>query len=124
MSLDLSTLALIVAIVLPMAGIFAAILLTVSVFSKSYKEAQGYIGVMNMGIVLPAVISMLPGIELNYGVALIPIASASLIIKEVMQGTIQWNYVLVAFASSTIIAAGCLYFCKKWFEREEVLFRM
>ncbi len=121
---DLPTLALIIAIVLPMAGIFAAILLTVSIFSKSYKEAQGYIGVMNMGIILPAVISMLPGMELNYGMALVPIASASLIIKEAMQGTIQWNYVLVAFASSTIIAAACLYFCKKWFEREEVLFRM
>ncbi len=121
---DISTLALVVAIVLPMAGIFAAILLSVSVFSKSYKEAQGYIGVMNMGIILPAFISMLPGIELNYGMAMIPIASASLIIKEALQGTVQWNYVLVAFVSSTVIAALCLVFCKKWFEREEVLFRM
>lgn len=121
---DLMTLLLIVAIILPMAGIFAALLLAVSVFSKSYKEAQGYIGTMNMIVIVPAFISILPGIELNYGMALIPIASASLIIKEAVQGTVQWNYVIVAFASSAVVAGLALYFCKKWFEREQVLFRM
>ncbi len=38
--------------------------------------------------------------------------------------TTTLQYVLVACASSLILAAATLVFPKKWFERESVLFRM
>ncbi len=121
---DLSTVILVLMIVLPLAGIFAAILLSISIFARSFKEAQSYISVMTMVILLPAFVSILPGTELNYKLALIPVVNVSVIIKEAISGTIEWNYVIVAFVSMIVLAAATLYFAKKWFERESILFRM
>ena len=121
---DIQTVFLILAVVIPIAGIFAAILLSLSIFAKSAKEAQGYVGFLNIFLVLPAFVSMVPGVELNYQMALIPIVNISLIIKNAIAGTIEWNYVITAFVSLFALAALALYFAKRWFEREEVLFRM
>jgi sodium transport system permease protein len=122
--LDIQTLLLIFAVIIPVAGIFAAILLSLSIFAKSAKEAQGYVGFLNIFLVLPAFAAMVPGVELNYQMALIPIVNIALIIKNAIAGTIEWNYVITAFVSLFALAAIALYFAKRWFEREEVLFRM
>jgi sodium transport system permease protein len=122
--IDLQTLLLIFAVVLPVAGIFAAILLSLSIFAKSTKEAQGYVGFLNIFLVLPAFAALVPGVQLSYQMALIPIVNISLIIKYAISGIIEWKYVITAFISLFAIAAILLYVAKKWFEREEVLFRM
>lgn len=121
---DIQTVILILAVVMPVAGIFAAMLLSLSIFAKSAKEAQGYVGFLNIFLVLPAFVSMVPGVELNYQMALIPIVNISLIIKNAIAGTIEWKYVVTAFLSLFALASVALFFAKKWFEREEVLFRM
>lgn len=121
---DISTVVLILMVVVPLAGIFAAILLSLSIFAKSAKEVQGYIGLCNMFLILPAFVSFLPGMNLNLKMALIPIVNTSLIIRDAIGGNINWPMVIVAFVSTFVIASAALFFCKKWFEREEVLFRM
>ncbi len=115
---------LIILIILPLAGIFASVLLSVSIFARSFKEAQSYITALNMAVILPAFVSFLPGIEIDYQMALIPVLNVSLIIKDAIAGTVEWNYVLVAFVSTLVLALLALLFCKKWFERESVIFRM
>ncbi len=120
------SIALILMVVLPLAGIFAAITLAVSIFAKSAKEAQGYLGMLNFMLVFPAFVSMIPGMKISMQTALIPVINTSLIIKSVLSepDAINWGLVLVAFFATFAVAAACLVFCKKWFEREEVLFRM
>jgi len=115
---------LIFLIILPLAGIFAGILLAVSSFARSFKEAQSYVTALNMLIILPAFVSLLPAVELNFKMALIPVINASLIIKEAISGNIAWDMVAVAFLANAVIAAAALIFCRKWFEKESVLFRM
>jgi len=121
---DTSTVILILMIVLPLAGIFAAILLSVSIFARSFKEAQSYITGIYMVLILPAFVSFLPGIEMSYRMALIPIVNVSLIIKDAISGQVEWNYVITAFVSTIVLAALTLVAARKWFERESVLFRM
>src|SRR5713101_116959 len=62
---------------LPLAVFFAAVLLTIALFAKSYKEAQSYLTPMTFVVVIPAVASLLPGVELTPKLALIPILSTS-----------------------------------------------
>ncbi|MCK4461196.1 MAG: ABC transporter permease, partial [candidate division Zixibacteria bacterium] len=124
MEFEASTIVLIVLVVLPLVGIFAGVLLSVSIFARSFKEAQSYVTALNMAVILPAFVSILPGVELDYTLAMIPVVNASLIMKEAISGTIMWNYVIVALLSNSILAALSLVFCKKWFERESVIFRM
>lgn len=122
--INASTIALILMIVIPLAGIFAAILLSVSIFAKSAKEAQGYMSFLNMFLIFPAFVSFLPGMDLNWGLSMIPIVNTSLIVRDAIGGEIQWPFIIAGFISTFVLAALALWFAKKWFEREEVLFRM
>ncbi|MGH9680543.1 MAG: ABC transporter permease, partial [Candidatus Acidiferrales bacterium] len=110
-------------IVLPLAVFFSAALLAISLFAKSFKEAQSYISPLMIVVVLPAVGAMLPGIELNTALALVPVLNTSLVSKEIITGTYHWNYIALIFASSSIYAAAAIAIAVKLFQREDVLFR-
>jgi sodium transport system permease protein len=110
--------------VVPLAVLFSAALLTIALFAKSYKEAQSYLSPLTILVVLPAVVSVLPGVELNAGLSLIPVLNISLVSKEFVAGTYHWNYIVLIFASSCAYAAAALAVAIRLFQREEVLFRV
>ena len=109
--------------VVPLAVLFSAALLAIALFAKSFKEAQSYISPLMIVVVLPAVAAVLPGVELNAALALVPVLNASLVSKEIMTGTYHWNYIALIFASSCIYAAAAIAIAVKLFQREDVLFR-
>jgi len=108
---------------LPLAVLFAAVLMTISLFAKTYKEAQSYLTPMTFLVVIPAVASLLPGIDLTAKLALVPILSTSLVCKEIVAGTFHWNFILLIFLSTCVYAAAALFLAVKMFQRESVLFR-
>ena len=109
--------------VLPLAVLFSAALLAIALFAKSFKEAQSYISPLMIVVVLPAVAAVLPGVDLNTTLALVPVLNTSLVSKEIMTGTYHWNYIALIFASSCVYAAAAIAIAVKLFQREDVLFR-
>jgi sodium transport system permease protein len=109
--------------VLPMVVLFAAVLFTISLFAKSFKEAQSYVSPLIIVIILPAVIGMLPGVDLNARLALVPILNVSLASKELVSGVWHWNYLALIFGSSCLYAAVALALAVRMFKREDVIFR-
>lgn len=114
---------LIATMLIPMAAIFAALLLSISIYAKSFKEAQSYIAPLNMVVILPAFLAMLPGVVLDWKTASIPIANISLAIKELLKGTMDYSMLGAILGSSTLLAAALLWLSTWWFSREDVLFR-
>ena len=113
----------VVGMVFPVAVLFSAVIFTVSLFAKSFKEAQSYVGPMVFIVIMPAVIGMLPGIDLNFQLALVPILNLSLVCKEMLSGVWHWNYIALIFGSSCVYAAIALALAVKMFNREDVIFR-
>lgn len=113
----------VVAMVLPVAILFSAVLFTVALFAKSHKEAQSYASPLIIFVIMPAVVGMLPGIDLNVRLALVPILNLSLVCKEMLSGVWHWNYIALIFASSCVYAAVALGLAVKMFNREDVIFR-
>lgn len=109
--------------IIPVAIMFAAIIFTVSLFAKSHKEAQTYISPFMVVIILPAVAALLPGVELNAKLALIPILNVSLVSKEMVSGVFPFGMMALIFASSCLYSAAALAIAVKMFNRESVLFR-
>lgn len=107
----------------PLAVFFAACLMAISIFAKSYKEAQTYTTPLMLAVILPAIAALLPGAELNAKLALVPILNASLLCKELVTGTYHWNYIAIIFLSTCVYASVALFLAVKMFQREEVLFR-
>ncbi len=113
----------VIALVLPVAVLFSAVIFTVSLFAKSFKEAQSYVGPMMIVVIMPAVVGILPGIELNAKLALVPILNLSLVCKEMLSGVWHWNYIALIFGSSCIYATVALLLAVRMFNREDVIFR-
>ena len=109
--------------IVPIAVLFAAGLLAVSLFAKSFKEAQSYVSPLMIVVILPAVMGTLPGIELTWKTALIPITSLSLVCKEMLSGVWNWDFIALIFASQVVYAVGALWLCVNMFNRESVIFR-
>jgi sodium transport system permease protein len=108
--------------VLPLAVLFSAGVMTVALFAKSYKEAQSYVSPLMFIVIIPAVCAMLP-IDLNAKLALVPILNASLLCKELVVNTYHWNYIAIIFLSTCVYAAAAMFIAVKMFQREDVLFR-
>lgn len=109
--------------VLPVAVLFAAITFTVALFAKSHKEAQSYLAPMIILVIMPAVIGMLPGIDLDYRLALVPLLNLSLVCREMLSGIWHWNYIALIFASTCVYASIALWLAVRMFKREDVIFR-
>ncbi|WP_306521523.1 ABC transporter permease [Rheinheimera sp.] len=116
-------LTLILALLLPLSAIFAAMLLSLSIYARSYKEAQNYIGPVTMVVFMPLVVAILPGVELNWKTAMVPVLNVALSIKELVKGTIDYLLLAAVLGSTLLIAAGAIAFCVSWFQKEKVLFR-
>lgn len=110
--------------VVPLAVLFSAALLAISLFAKSFKEAQSYLSPLTIVVVAPAIVSILPGVELNARLSLVPILNTSLVSKEIVSGTYHWNYIALIFGSSCVYAAAALWVAIRLFQREDVLFRI
>jgi len=122
-SVSVVDLVLIAAMLIPTAAMFAALLLSVSIYAKSFKEASAYCGPLNFLAIVPAFIAMLPMVKLDWYWAMVPITNISLAIKELIKGTMNYEMLIAILGSSVVIAGAFLFFCTRWFEREAVLFR-
>lgn len=121
--IELKSAALLFSLLIPLCVFFAAALLSVSIFAKSFKEAQSTITPLNFIVIIPAFIGLLPGIKLNVTTAFIPILNVSLATKEIISGTIKTGLLVEVYLSLFVLAALSLYFCTQWFKRESVIFR-
>jgi sodium transport system permease protein len=110
-------------LMIPTAGMLSALLMSIALFAKSYKEAQSYISPLMFLIIIPAFVSFLPGVDLNVTLAMIPIVNISLCIKNALMGHIDWVYLIPIFLSTLAYAAAAIFIAHRLFEKESVLFR-
>lgn len=100
------TLTLMFALILPLIIFFAGLMIPITVYAKSFKEAQSIITPLNIAVILPAVVGMFPGVEYSAQTAFIPVVNVVLATKEIIAGTI--NYTLYAGTLLSLIAFAVL----------------
>jgi sodium transport system permease protein len=115
---------LIAILILPGNAIIAALLLSVSFFARSYKEATSYGGMLMILIIMPILISLAPNMRLHSIWAWIPLTNVALAVKEILKGTLAPGDLAVVVLSSVGLAGILLKLCTAWCKRENVLFRV
>ncbi|HOX44045.1 MAG TPA: ABC transporter permease subunit [Myxococcota bacterium] len=117
--------AMALAMILPVSCIFSALLLALSIFAKSFKEGQSYAGPLQLVVIMPAFVSFLPGVELDWFMASMPVVNVSLALKEIFTGNLDqhWGHMGLIFLSTSVCAGLLLWAAAWWFRREQVLFR-
>lgn len=99
----------------------AALTLAVVLLANSYKEAQSYVSPLMMIIIIPAVMSQMPGMELNSTTALIPMLNISLAIGAVLKGGFSTSLVALVAGMALLYAVLALFFASQTFGNENVV---
>jgi sodium transport system permease protein len=121
--LETKSIILLLSLLLPLTGFFAAILLSLSIIAKSFKEAQSILTPLMIVVIIPAFIGLLPGMELTGKTALIPILNVSLATKRIIAGNIDTMLMVEVYLSLIIVAGLSLFACAKIFQSESNMFR-
>lgn len=119
----ISDLFMILMLLIPVAAIFGALALSISIYARNFKEAQNYMSPLSFLMFVPIIVAIMPNMELNAKTAFIPITNVCLAIKEIIKGTVDLGLVGLIFVATAILAGALLAFCTYWFNKEEVLFR-
>jgi sodium transport system permease protein len=117
------TILMLMSLLVPLAVFFAAGLLSISIFARSFKEAQSLMTPLSIVVIMPVVIGLMPGIKLDATTALIPVLNVSLASKDIIAGTISYGLMAEVYGSLVVLAALSLYGCARWFGRESTIFR-
>ncbi|GAC1430584.1 MAG: ABC transporter permease [Chloroflexota bacterium] len=123
-SLPAATLAVMLGIGLLLALTFSSLELALSVFARSFKEAQNYITPLYLATLVPvSAINAIPTLRPATGLFLIPVISAVLVFKEALLGRMQLLHLLLSCASLAVFAAASVAAASYVFTRESVLFK-
>lgn len=99
----------------------AALTLAVVLLANSYKEAQSYVSPLMMLIIIPAVMSQMPGMELNSSTAMIPMLNISLAIGAILKGGFSTALVGMVAGMALLYAVIALFFASLTFGNENVV---
>ena len=121
--LEVESILILLSLLLPLSIFFAGILLSLSIYARSYKEAQSIISPLMFFVIIPAFIGLMPGFELTMSTALIPILNVSLATKAILADTITLPLLLTVYVSLIVFALVSIYFCSKIYGRESAIFR-
>jgi sodium transport system permease protein len=120
-AIPLSTYALTAGILVPVTLLTSALFLAIAVFAKDFKEGQSFLTPVYMALSLPAMVTMLPTIELNAWTTFVPIVNIALLIKALLMGEARADLVFLALVASAIYASLALALAVRVFQREQVL---
>ena len=110
---------------LPLSALFSALSLAIAAFARSSKEGQYYLMPLLM-ITLPLMMMpMMPSVELDLGMSLIPVTGVMLLLRALIEG--QYVEALLYVAPVLAVTALCVMLALRWaihqFNDESVLFR-
>ena len=114
---------LLLSMLIPLTIFFAGILIPISIYAKSFKEAQSIITPINILVILPGIVGMMPGIELDLQTAAIPVINIALATKDIVAGTIDYGLLGVVYASLILFAVISVAFSVRYFGRETNILR-
>ncbi|MCP4439596.1 MAG: ABC transporter permease [Aureispira sp.] len=109
---------MLMAMLIPLSFFFAGVLSAIVVRTSSFKEAQSYVTPMSFVVIVPAIMAMMPGMELTWQTAFIPILNIALATKDIVAGTIdmmQYGAILLSLITFAVLA---IYASFKEFSKE------
>ena len=112
---------MLILMLVPLCFFLAGMLSAMVIKAKTFKEAQSIVSPFMAIIIVPAALALLPGIELNWMTALIPILNIALATKEIIAGTIQNGHYIVIVASLVLLAIFSVAISYRQFSKEGMI---
>ncbi|WP_027459557.1 ABC transporter permease [Deinococcus murrayi] len=104
--------------------LISAVLIALSIYARSYKEAQTYVTPLSLAIVFPAVLLQFSDfLTLGSGLYALPLFGSMMAILDVVRGNLTAGHALSAIGANLLGALLLGLLALRSFHREEVIFR-
>jgi sodium transport system permease protein len=120
--LPLSTVFAVLGLLLLFAAFFSAVMLTITSFARSFKEAQAYLIPLVLLALAPGFLSLLPGLKLSGLLVITPLANIVLLSRDLLQGNADPISAATAVITTALYALAALAFAAKIFGSDAVLY--
>lgn len=120
--INVRTLILMFGLLIVFSGFFASMILILTSFARSFKEAQAYLIPVMLVALAPGVLCLLPGIEMNGWMSVTPLVNIVILARDVFDGRIQGIWILVTLLSTVLYSAAALAVAARIFGTDAVLY--
>jgi sodium transport system permease protein len=101
---------------------FASILLAITSFARSFKEAQAYLIPVILVSMVPGFAALMPGMELQGMVTVVPLLNIVLLGRDLLSRSVDPFQAWLAIAATVVYALGGLAIAARIFGAEAVLY--
>src|SRR5262249_14347403 len=112
----------VLALLLLFAAFFSALLLALTSFARSFKEAQAYLIPLMLVALTPGLLALAPGLKLTGGKAVAPLLNVVLLARDVFEGQATVGMAAAVVASTLLYAAAAVALAARVFGAEAVLY--
>ena len=112
----------VLALLVVFASFFSAVLLSITSFARSFREAQAWLIPLMLVSLAPGILSLMPGVNLTFGLALVPLVNIVLLGREIFQGTAAVHLYAVTLLSTLMYTILALRVAARVFGHDAVLF--
>lgn len=117
----LGTAVLMVLLMVPLALFVSALMMSVAVLARTFKEAQNYVTPFFLVITIPAGLAGMPGLELGTILQFVPIVNIGLLFRDLLTDRAEPETIFSVLLSTGMYALLSLV-CATWlFQREDVI---
>ncbi len=120
--INLRMIGLIFGLLIVFAGFFAAVILILTSFARSFKEAQAYLIPVMLVSLAPGVLCLLPGIEMTGWMSVTPLVNIVILARDIFDGRAHSAWVLAALLSTVLYSGVALSVAARIFGTDAVLY--
>jgi ABC-2 type transport system permease protein/sodium transport system permease protein len=104
------------------AAFFSAILLALTSYARSFKEAQAYIIPLMLVCLVPGVICLLPGLEFKPWMAVTPLVNIVMLARDLLENRVDPALAAVAICSTLFYVAAAITLAARIFGTDAILY--
>ena len=121
---SIGTIGLLLVSAVLLSSFVAAMLLGISLFARSFKEAQSYIAPLSFMFIIPVLVLQFKDlIGLGDGVYYVPLLNVLVFMDDVVRGAATVEHMGITWLTLIVATAILLMFANRNFTRENVIFR-
>lgn len=108
--------------VIAFALFISAVTMIICSFAKSFKEANNYVTPISLVVMLISYVGLIPTIELNETMALVPVANICLLVKNLLVFKYDFTLIVLVLLSNVVYAFVSIWILGKIYNSESILF--
>lgn len=120
--LSLTVVGEVFALLVLFAMFFSAVLLALTSFARSFKEAQAYLIPLMLVSIAPGVLSMIPGVKLEGFYIVLPLANIVLLSRDLIEGHAEPFAAAVVVVSTVVYALAAIMIAARIFGTDAILY--